>query len=203
MSREIAAGLHSTRYRLVLAECVFSLMPADGACSVLDIGAGDGRVAAALQRLRPQTTALALETVIRPKRAAAIPFIKFDGVSLPIADASVDVALLLNVLHHAKRQDVLLSEVFRVTRRRVVIKDHVASTRIQRWQLAFLDLLGNWSSGASIRGNYWSRTRWIEELTALGAQPKWVEALQFRSSPWSWLFTNELEAVLVVDKEVA
>lgn len=200
MAREVAAGLHSTRYRMVLAECVFRLMPAGGACTVLDVGAGDGRIAAALQRFRPQTTALGLETVIRSERAAGLAFIRFDGTSLPIADASVDVALLLNVLHHAKRQDVLLSEVFRVARQRVVIKDHIASTSVQRWQLAFLDVLGNWSSGASVRGSYWSRTRWSEELDALGAQPKWVETLPFRSSPWSWLFSNELEAVLVIDR---
>ena len=185
---------------MVLAECVCSLVPADGACTVLDVGAGDGRLAAALQRFRPLTTALGLETVIRSERATALPFARFDGNSLPIADASVDVALLLNVLHHAKQPEVLLSEVFRVTRQRVVIKDHIASTRVQHWQLAFLDVLGNWSSGASVRGSYWSRSRWAKELGALGAQPRWVETLRFRSSPWSWLFSNELEAVLVIDR---
>ena len=200
LARKLAVGLHSTRYRMELAECVFRLMPATGACTVLDVGAGDGRVSAVLRGFRPSTAAFGLETVIRTERETGLPMARFDGVHVPLADASVDVTLLLNVLHHAKQPQLLLGEIVRITRQRIVIKDHLASNKFQRWQLALLDVVGNWGSGASVRGSYWSRQQWCRTLAELGARPTWLETLPFRAGMWRWLFPNELEVMLVIDR---
>lgn len=86
---------------------------------VLDIGGGTGGVSARLRdRVRTVLVIEPSEPLTRRghERHPAIGFAVGDGRRLPVRDASVDRVLLIEVLHHVQRADVLLDEALRVLR---------------------------------------------------------------------------------------
>lgn len=152
----------------------------EGASSVLDIGSGDGRLAASLARDRPGLTIAGVDVLVRPD--AAIPTVAFDGARLPFADRSFDVAMLVDVLHHTLDPLVLLREAARVARSHVVLKDHLREGLLARQRLTFMDGVGNRRHGVALPCNYLNRRQWqsafdaanlrvVEEQNRLGLYP--------------------------------
>src|SRR5262245_5920009 len=90
----------------VLAGHLASLLPADA--RVLDVGAGDGSLAAALAARRPDLTLEGIDVVVRP--GARIPVRQFDGKTIAHDDRSFDAAILVDVVHHAEEPLRLLGE---------------------------------------------------------------------------------------------
>jgi len=109
--------------------------------TILDMGAGDGHLARCLMNARPGLQVTGVD--IDPRPGACIPVVAYDGARLPFADHTFDVVLLSDVLHHALDPATLLREALRVTRGRVLIKDHYWRTRRDRWLLTASDYLGN------------------------------------------------------------
>jgi SAM-dependent methyltransferase len=86
---------------------------------VLDLGAGEGYVAAALGG----RAVCAVD--VGPFRRAAVPYVVYDGRRLPFADGAIDTTLLLLTLHHCARAGAVLDEAARVTRRRLIVTESV------------------------------------------------------------------------------
>lgn len=63
----------------------------------------------------------------------------FDGAELPFADGAFDVCLFADVLHHTDDVIILLREARRMTRRFVLIKDHLSENRFDFRTLQFRD----------------------------------------------------------------
>ena len=186
-------------YRLRTTEYIARLLPASGPCAIVDIGAGDGYLGAILEQYRPETSVVGLETHIRGLRRTDFKLVKFDGLASPFADKSFDYALLCNVLHHAGDQAALLREALRLARRGVIIKDHLADTRFQHFQLAVLDVLGNRRFGASTVGRYLSTDEWTALFRGAGARPlERLVGLSFRQGLLRAVFRNRLEVIHVV-----
>lgn len=80
---------------------------------VLDVGCGNGFIA---HHLSAMLGASVTGIDVTNTTEAAIDYRRYDGLSFPIADNSVDAVLLCYVLHHAQSIDVVLSEVRRVLR---------------------------------------------------------------------------------------
>jgi SAM-dependent methyltransferase len=59
-------------------------------------------------------------------------FALFDGRRLPYRDGSVDVALLIFVLHHADDPSILLREASRVARRAVIVVEDTPENGLER-----------------------------------------------------------------------
>ncbi len=91
---------------------------------VLEIGAGKGLVAQALQhRTGAQLT---LVDVVNYNQSA-LPCMTYDGTHLPFPDQSFDYSLLIFVLHHTPDPIPVLREALRVSARGVLIcENHVA-----------------------------------------------------------------------------
>src|SRR4030095_11018889 len=106
-----------------------SLVPS-GARTLLDVGAGSGDVAHRVAEAVPALEPAGVDVLVRAQ--TAIPVERFDGVHVPRADRSVDVALLVDVLHHASQPARLLAECSRVARLRVVVKDHIQRNASER-----------------------------------------------------------------------
>ncbi|HWE26103.1 MAG TPA: class I SAM-dependent methyltransferase [Myxococcales bacterium] len=191
-------------YRLRLFEYVARLLPPAGPCSIVDVGAGDGSLAAAFARYRPQTRVVGLEVKVRAVTRSGFQMLRFDGRRIPLRDASADVALLSNVLHHAEDPGQLLQEVRRVTRRRVVIKDHLTRGKLDDLQLRLLDVLGNLRLGAQVRATYLDSARWDALLGSLGgvAVARYPN-LSFRRGILERVFSNGLELMFAVDVATA
>jgi SAM-dependent methyltransferase len=112
-------------------------LPAGAPLAVVDVAAGGADVPQALARwaarcgLRPRVLATDQSPAILRRAAAdprpALALVAADARALPLADASVDVAICSLALHHFPPADAvrLLREMARVARRGVVVNDLV------------------------------------------------------------------------------
>ncbi|MGH7278543.1 MAG: class I SAM-dependent methyltransferase, partial [Candidatus Rokuibacteriota bacterium] len=96
---------------------------------ILDLGAGEAYVAAALA---PRWTCA---VDVGPFRRAPGRYVVYDGGRLPFPDGAFDTTLLLLVLHHCADADAVLDEACRVTRRRVIVTESVYRNRRERFWL--------------------------------------------------------------------
>jgi ubiquinone/menaquinone biosynthesis C-methylase UbiE len=87
---------------------------------VLDVGAGNCILCQELGRRGHDVTPV---DVTNLSFVDAIVPVTYDGTTLPFADDSFDVALVITVLHHATDPDAVLGEVRRVARRIIVIEE--------------------------------------------------------------------------------
>jgi SAM-dependent methyltransferase len=78
---------------------------------VLDVGCGNGFIA---HHLAATVGAAVIGIDLGATTEAAIDYRQFDGKHFPVADGSVDAALLCYVLHHAQDLEVVMNELRRV-----------------------------------------------------------------------------------------
>ena len=179
-----------------LAELLAEVLPER--TEVLDVGCGDGKIAAAIMRSRPDVTITGLEVLVRPD--AAIPMSVFDGRSLPYSDQSFDVVMFVDVLHHADDATALLREAVRVARCAVVIKDHRCESRLDNWTLRFMDYVGNARYGVALPYNYWSMDQWNAAFNEVGLRVSlWRSELGLYPAPASWVFGRSLHFLGVLE----
>jgi SAM-dependent methyltransferase len=175
-----------------LADVLTMHLP-DGA-SVLDIGCGDGSIARAVLDRRPDLAITGVDVLVR--RATHIPVIEYDGARLPFEDNSFDAACLVDVVHHADDAERLLAEAARVSRDRVLIKDHLADGHLARPTLRLMDWIGNARHGVRLPYNYLGRADWHERFAAVGLTVQsWTTAVGLYPPPWSAVFGRELHVL--------
>jgi alpha-1,6-mannosyltransferase len=107
---------------------------------VLDLGAGEGYVTAALRR-RSEIWACAVE--IGAYQRVPVPYLIYDGARLPFADTTFDTTLISLALHHCTDPEAVLDEALRVTRSRLIILESVYR---HRWERVWLERLDDWLS---------------------------------------------------------
>src|SRR5918996_440402 len=103
---------------------------------LLDLGAGEGWVAAALRSRAPVWVCAA---DVGPFGLAAEPYVVYDGARLPFGDGAFDTTLLSLALHNAETPEVVLDEAVRVTPRRLLVVESVYRDRVERFWLDLLD----------------------------------------------------------------
>jgi SAM-dependent methyltransferase len=137
--------------------------------SVLDVGCGDGRLAALLREKRPDLVVEGIEVLKRDK--AWIPVQQFDGLTIPYKSASQDIVMFIDVLHHTDDTVSLLREAARVARKGIIIKDHLIDGFLAESTLRFMDRIGNARYGVALPGNYWRLSQWENTFEALALTP--------------------------------
>ena len=148
MLPKLMAALHRPVYerRLETLVKVISahLAPED---KVLDVGCGSGALGARLvaENSARSVTVDGLEK--HPRGGESIHVISYPGETFPLEDASYDVVILADVLHHERDPDKLLREASRVSRRLVIIKDHQVNGPLAYARISLID----WAANAPLR----------------------------------------------------
>jgi SAM-dependent methyltransferase len=136
--------------------------------SLLDVGAGDGLIGAALGRKLGATRSIGVD--VRPQPGTALPTVSYDGARLPFDDRSFELVVLSDVLHHAADPLLLLREALRVASRAVLLKDHLAFSPLSRALLWAMDVAGNLEQGVEVRAHYFDPATLRATLEAAGGQ---------------------------------
>jgi SAM-dependent methyltransferase len=182
--------VHSRRVR-VLAGHLAELIPPKS--KVLDVGCGGGAIDSLIMQKSPDVSIEGIDVLVRP--TAKIPVHHFDGINMPYPDASFDVVMFVDVLHHADEPLLLLREATRVGRS-LVIKDHFRQGFLAGPTLRFMDWVGNAHHGVALPYNYWSPGEWASAIDAVGLNQ--IEArsrIGLYPAPASWIFERTLHFV--------
>jgi SAM-dependent methyltransferase len=187
--------VHKRRVR-VLGSHIATLMP-DNA-TVLDVGCGDGLIDAFIMSERPGTQITGVDVMARP--APLIPVTLFDGGHIPFGDKSFDVVMFVDTLHHTKDPLALLQEAKRVTRRTIIIKDHLIEGLLAGPTLRLMDWVGNAPHGVVLSYNYLKRETWQRSIRELGMKVcYWNENIGLYSFPASIFFDRSLHFIAVLE----
>jgi SAM-dependent methyltransferase len=185
--------VHSRRVEVLAAHLAAVIPPG----SVVDVGCGDGRLTAAIGRLRPDTSVSGLDVFRRPE--TFVPVTLFDGSKIPFDDRSVDAVMFVDVLHHTDDPMVLLREARRVARKAIVIKDHTRDGLLAGPTLRFMDWIGNASHGVALPYNYWTSAQWDRAIAGLGLRRQvWNRKLGLYPPAARWLFERSLHFVALL-----
>lgn len=187
--------VHSRRVRVMCGH-LSELLP-QGA-RVLDVGCGDGLLAHLILQRRPDLKIEGIDVLLRSQ--AYVPVKAFDGQSIPHENGSFDVVMFVDVLHHVERQEELLAEARRVSRRHVVIKDHTLNGFMAGPTLRFMDWVGNARHGVALPYNYWPRERWLETFVRLKLEVGvWKKDLGLYPPLANWVFGRSLHFMARLD----
>lgn len=186
----------SSRRRDVLARVLVEVIPLNQ--SVLDVGAGDGKLAEALVARRPDLSINGID--IRPAEGSRVPVIEYDGTKIPYDDNTWDVCMANDVLHHCSDPIAILSEICRVSRRFVLLKDHIADTWVDYQVLRLMDWFGNRGYGTPLPYNFLSGLEWDDAYVKLGLRQMVTRReLSLYPPPLTWLFDRNLHFVSLLE----
>jgi SAM-dependent methyltransferase len=182
-----------------ISKSISELIPAE-VCSVLDLGAGTGEVAQAVNVLRPELIFSGVDVYIRPR--TFIPIVEYDGNTLPFADNSFDAVMMVDVLHHCHDPVSILRECVRVSKGFVIIKDHVSDSFFDEKVLQFMDWVGNRAHGVILPYNYLSSLDWESVFKKVGLTSlRKVEQLSLYPLPFDIVFGGSLHCLHLLEKK--
>ena len=183
--------VHNRRVR-VLARELSALLPANG--QVLDVGCGDGLLAALMQKDKPNVVITGIDVLVRDH--THIPVVKFDGTTIPFPDRSFDTLVFVDVLHHMDDPVLLLREAARVARKTIVIKDHTLNGFAAGPTLRFMDRIGNRRYNVALPYNYWPKEEWLNAFEALGLTLRtWKSKLDLYPRSVDWFVGRSLHFI--------
>jgi SAM-dependent methyltransferase len=175
----------------VLARHLSALIP-PGA-RVLDVGCGDGAIDCIIMKQRPDVSIKGIDVLVRP--ASRIAVRHFDGAIIPYADASFDVVMFVDVLHHTQSPVALLTEAARVAHT-ILIKDHFREGFMADATLRFMDWVGNAHHGVALPYNYWRKAQWDTAFGKIGFVATTIQSsLDLYPVPARWIFDRGLHFV--------
>ena len=159
-----------------------------GRGTVLMVGAGDGRIARALMRLRPDLHVEGAD--IDPPPHTLVPVARDEGTALPWTDKNFDYAVLVDALSGFADPSAMLAEAGRVAREGVVVKDHQREGWLAGPTLRLIARSGD-GGGGFLSRREWEGAFFKARLELLSS----VDRLDLHLPPGRWLFDRRLHFV--------
>lgn len=179
-----------------LASTIAPLLPKSA--RVLDVGCGDGLLDKALLELRPDLRIEGVDVLVRPHTPILVR--QFDGSHLPFAAGEFDIAMAIDVFHHAADALGLMQEMKRVARGSIVIKDHLRHGLPSELILRAMDWIGNSRHGVRLPFSYWSEAEWRRVWDRCGVRPVSIlRQLHLYPLPLSLIFERDLHFIVVLE----
>lgn len=189
----------SRRRISVLSNLLCEMFP--DAENALDVGCGSGHLAKEMMQKLGAVDIQGVDVSIHEN--TAIPVSSYDGNRLPFEDQSWDVAMAIDVLHHCDDPVKTIRELCRVSRRYIVIKDHISENRLDATILRFMDWFGNRGYGTALPYNFLSSADWSRAFNSCGIHEACTKkALGLYPLPFDWVFGRGLHFVSVLEKKV-
>lgn len=132
---------------------------------ILDVGCDDGEFSQMLLKKNHSLTVKGID--IQDNRPAKIPRKIYDGKNIPYQDQQFDITMAVDVLHHTRDIGRILKEMKRVTKKYIIIKDHVSKDPLSFLVIAFVDWLANTPFGIKCTYNYLSLDQWHDYFNQL------------------------------------
>ncbi len=162
------------------------------AASLLDIGCGDGTVAADIASRVGAARVAGVDIKVRP--SVAIEVTPYDGLHLPFPDGAFEAVVVSDVLHHCQDPAAVLREALRVAGRVVAIKDHFRFGPVSERILLWMDVAGNAAPAVEVRGTYFGPREWTEMVAAAGGRFTGIEwPLQIHDYPFRLVTQDRLQ----------
>ena len=180
-----------------MSEQLAQLIPLNA--NVLDVGCGDGLIVHLISKLRPDLKIQGIDVSVR--KQTHIDVTVFDGFKIPFEDRSFDVVMFVDVLHHTDDPAVLLKEASRVTRKSIILKDHLVRGILANETLRFMDKVGNEQHGVVLPYNYWKPEQWNDTFRALSLKiDSWRTKINLYPLPLNILFGRSLHFIASLSK---
>jgi SAM-dependent methyltransferase len=188
----ILEAVNNRAYREAVLRDLLPLL-ADHA-QILDVGCGDGRLSSEI--MRRKTTVHIVGIDVQHRRPAQIPKVMADARHLPFRDASFEVVMAVDVLHHTPDILSVLQEMTRVSSHQVLLKDHVWDGRIATWLLlSWFDWCVNAPFGIGCAYNFPKLERWLGYFGALGLRRRAIVSIAHfplrLNEKFNWIFLLE------------
>jgi ubiquinone/menaquinone biosynthesis C-methylase UbiE len=196
---ELVGKVHShfvfQRRIAVLAEKLAAMVPPHS--SMLDIGCGDGTISRLISDSVPGVEITGAEFARRPD--CAIPCTEFDGKQLPLPDKSFDGCMFVDVLHHTLDPLTIVRDAVRVSRKFVLIKDHLQESLLDHWTLRLMDWVGNRPHGVVLPYAYLSQKQWQTLFRDAGlTESKSERNIPLYPAPFSFVFGRNLHFICLL-----
>jgi len=150
--------VYGWRLRVLTDTITPHLTPGD---RVLDVGCGVGTLGSALLAHDDRPEGLVVEGLERaPRGGEPIAVTAYEGGRFPFDDGSFDAVIVADVLHHDEDPSAVLAECARVSRRLVIVKDHVLRGPLAKARVSFIDWAANAPHGVPCLFRYNSLEEW-------------------------------------------
>lgn len=110
--------------------------------NILDFGCGDMGLMNLITKLRQDLNIVGVD-INSPKSIKRTNFILYDGKRLPFKDNCFDLVYVYHVLHHLNNLKCLLSEIFRVTKKKVLIIEPIIRFYWEKPFMKIVDMIAN------------------------------------------------------------
>jgi SAM-dependent methyltransferase len=189
--------VHHRRVRIT-AQLLAERIPAKA--RVLDVGCGDGSIASLIAQLRPDVTIRGVEVMPRP--GCKVQCEPYDGLHLPFEGGSLEVCMMVDVLHHTDDVTILLKEASRVSNSIVLLRDHLSENALDHFTLKALDWAGNRPHDVRLTYNYQSRAMWDSAFAESGLIiENWSSKASTYLPPITWVAGRKLHFIAVLRKK--
>jgi SAM-dependent methyltransferase len=133
--------------------------------SLLDLGCGDMILTEVLQRQSP-VSITALDTV--DSNLSGLPLILYNGGAIPFDNHTFDATMVAYVLHHCSNIPLVLQEIKRVTRKKIIILEEIYQGKLAE-KILHLHDSGNrfLSTKMHIPCNFLKIEQWLEVFAEL------------------------------------